>query len=65
MFGIDRSSFLSLDENRNTLGYYADKESITKEIDEIMIALANGSPTYELRYCAKVKETLFTIKLDK
>ena len=65
LFGIDRSSFLSLDENRNILGYYADKESITKEINEIMIALENGLPTYELKYYAKVKETLFSIKLDK
>lgn len=65
LFGIDRSSFLSLDENRNILGYYADKEAITKEINEIMIALGNGLPTYELKYCAKVKETLFTIKIDK
>lgn len=65
LFGIDRSSFLSLDENRNTLGYYADKESVTKEINEIMIALNNGSPTYELKYCTKVKETFFTIKLEK
>ena len=60
MFGIDRSSFLSLDENRNTLGYYADKESITKEIDEIMIALANGSPTYELRSVSYTHLTLPT-----
>lgn len=65
LFGVDRSSFLFLDENRNILGYYADKKSITKEIEEITTALNNGLPTYELKYCAKVKETRFSIKLDK
>lgn len=61
--GIDKSSFLG--ENRNMLGWYADEEMITKEIDAILEALENGEPTYKLKYCAKVKKTLLSIKLDE
>ncbi|MGL5254225.1 MAG: helix-turn-helix domain-containing protein [Phocaeicola sp.] len=63
LFGIDRASFL--DENRNLLGWYADEDMITKEIDAILAALESGEPTYKLKYCAKVKKTFFSVKLDE
>lgn len=37
------------------LGWYADKEHITKEIAEIQSAIINGLPSYELKYSVKVK----------
>lgn len=43
LFGIDRASFL--DENRNILGWYADEDMITKEIDAILAAIERGEPT--------------------
>lgn len=61
LFGIDKGAFW--DENRNMLGWYADEEMITKEIDAILVALENGEPTYKLKYCAKVKETFLSVKL--
>ena len=63
LFGIDRASFL--DENRNILGWYADEKAVNKEIESIYTALENGEPTYKLKYCAKVKRTKFSVKLDE
>lgn len=63
LFGIDRASFW--DENRNLLGWYANEEMITKEIDAILTALENGEPAYKLKYCAKVKRTFLSVKLDE
>lgn len=63
LFGIDRASFLFFDENRTILGYYADKESIEKEMDAIMAAMNHGLPAYELQFCTKVKETPVSIQL--
>ena len=37
------------------LGWYADKEHITKEIAEIQSAIINRLPSYELKYSVKVK----------
>lgn len=62
LFGIDSASFL--DENRNFLGWYTNKDAITKEIDAILKALEKGEPTYKLRYYAKVKKTFLSVKLD-
>lgn len=45
------------------LGWYADKDSISKEISEIQNALANGIPNYELKYSSKVKKHLLSIKI--
>ncbi len=38
------------------LGWYADKDQITKEISEIQNAIVNGVATYTLKYSAKQKE---------
>ncbi len=45
------------------LGWYADKESISKEISEIQNALENGIPYYELKYSSKVKKHFLSIKI--
>lgn len=37
------------------LGWYADKEHITKEITEIKSAIIKGVPSYELKYSVKVE----------
>ena len=50
-------------ETKTFLGWYADKDSISKEINEIQNALANGVPNYELKYSSKVKKHLLSIKI--
>ena len=52
-----------LGEPATLLGWYADKESISREIREIQNALENGIPNYELKYSAKVKRHLLSIKI--
>lgn len=37
------------------LAWYADKEHISKEIEDIQNAIAAGIPTYELKYSVKVE----------
>ena len=58
----DRSSSIG-GEPGTLLGWYADKDSISKEIREIQHALANGIPNYELKYSVKVKRHLLSIKI--
>lgn len=45
------------------LGWYADKEQLTKEIEEIQHAIENGIPTYELQYSAKTEKKWNGIKI--
>jgi len=63
LYGIDGTSFWG--ENLTLLGWYANKESITKEQDGILVALRNGDIYYELKHNVKVKKRLLSIKLDE
>jgi len=45
------------------LGWYANKEELSKEIREIQEAIARGIPTYELRYSAKVERHWLSVKI--
>lgn len=47
------------------LGWYADKEQITKEVTEIQTAIACGIPTYTLKYSEKTERRLTGIKIIK
>lgn len=51
--GIDKVSFWG--EHATTLGWYATKDDIQKEMEAINQAICNGLPSYELQYCAKVQ----------
>lgn len=62
LFGVDGITFWG--ENRIILGWYADRESITREHNAIMEALQNGEAFYELQYAAKVKKGFMSVKLD-
>lgn len=62
LFGIDAITFLG--ENRIILGWYANKENITKEQNAIMEAIKNGEAFYELKYASKVKKSFLSVKLD-
>ncbi len=45
------------------LGWYADRETISKEVDEIQKALARGIPNYQLRYSVKVERKWLRISM--
>lgn len=45
------------------LGWYADKEQITKEVEEIQRAIANGIPTYTLKYSAKTERRWAKVRI--
>lgn len=63
LFGVDStSSFWG--ENRVILGWYADEESMKKEIDAIWAAIRNGETFYELQYASKVKRKFLSLVLD-
>ena len=47
------------------LGWYADKEQITKEVTEIQTAIDCGIPTYTLKYSEKTERRLTRIKIIK
>lgn len=63
LFGVDGVSFWG--ENTTLLGWYADEESVTKEVNAILSALDRGERSYELKYASKVKQTLLSVKLEE
>ena len=63
LYGVDSSSFWG--ENREILGWYADEESVQKETADIAAAIEMGKLSYELKYAAKVKKGILSIKLVK
>lgn len=62
LFGISiGSSFWG--EPTTFLGWYADHESISKEIEEIKKAIIAGMVSYELKYSVKVEKHLLGMKI--
>lgn len=61
LFGVDGQSFFG--ENTTVLGWYTDEEAIQKEISQIVGALTEGVPFYQLQYAAKVKAHWWGVKL--
>lgn len=63
LYGVDNvSPFWG--ESKVILGWYADVESLQKEIDAIWAAIRSGEAFYELQYAAKVKKKFFSLTLD-
>ena len=50
-------------ESTTFLGWYADKEQITKEISEIHNAIVNGTTTYVLKYSSKTERKWMKVKI--
>lgn len=59
--GIDAHPFWG--QPTTFLGWYADKESIEKEIREIQNALKKGIASYELKYSVNTERSWFKIKI--
>lgn len=62
LFGCDESNNNFFGHN-TFLGWYEDKEQISKEIMEIKEAFLSGHPSYELKYNVEVEKKLMGMKL--
>ena len=63
LFGVSKGIASFWGEPTTFLGWYADKEQITKEVEEIQRAIANGIPTYTLKYSAKTERRWAKVKI--
>ncbi len=53
LYGVSNGGNSFWGEATTFLGWYANSELISKEIDEIKQAITQGKPSYELKYSAK------------
>ena len=65
LFGAGRGTDLFGNQSTTFLGWYACKEDISKEIQEIHDALVSGMAVYTLKYSVKTKRRLFSIKIEE
>ena len=63
LFGMDHGGSNFWGEPTTFLGWYADEEQISKEIEEIHNAIIKGIPTYTLQYSAKTQRRWASIKI--
>ena len=63
LFGIDRGGSSFWGEPTAFLGWYANKELISKEIAEIHRAILQGISTYELQYSSKTERRWASVKI--
>ena len=63
LFGSDESNDSTFGANNTFLGWYADKEAISKEIMEIKEAVISSNTSYELKYNVEVEKRLMGMKL--
>lgn len=63
LFGIGESNGAVFGVNNTFLGWYEDKEQISKEIMGIKEAFMSGIPSYELKYNVEVEKKLMGMKL--
>ena len=65
LYGVSNGISFFWGEPTTFLGWYADKEQITKEVTEIQTAIACGITTYTLKYSEKTERRLTGIKIIK
>ena len=63
LFGVGRGGSNFWGEPTTFLAWYADWEGISKEIEEISKAFAEGIPTYTLQYSSKTERRWAKVKL--
>ena len=63
LFGISKGTPSFWGEPTTFLGWYANKELISKEISEIYSAIQNGVATYTLKYSAKTERKWMRIRI--
>ena len=65
LFGTSKRIGIFGGEAATFLGWYANKDDISKEIKEIHHAIVNGVAFYTLKYSVKTKRGLSGIKIDE
>ena len=66
LFGVsNKRSYFWGGEATTFLGWYANKEDISKEIKELHDAIVEGVSVYTLKYSVKTKRGLSGIKIDE
>ena len=63
LFGVSRGGSSFWGEPTTFLGWYADWEQISKEIEEIRQAILQGIPNYTLQYSAKTERRWASVKI--
>ena len=63
LFGVSMGSASFWGEPNTFLGWYANKELLSKEVEEISDAIRKGIPAYTLQYSAKTRRCWAGIKL--
>ncbi|MBE6987747.1 MAG: helix-turn-helix transcriptional regulator [Ruminococcaceae bacterium] len=63
LYGVSNGTLSFWGEPTTFLGWYANKELISKEISEIYSAIQNGVATYTLKYSAKTERKWMRIKI--
>jgi len=63
LFGVSNGISSFWGEPTTFLGWYADKEQVTKEVSEIQNAIINGIAAYTLKYSAKTERRWTGIKI--
>ena len=63
LFGMSEGGSAFWGEPATFLGWYADRESISKEVEQIYEAIRRGEPTYTLQYSAKTRRNWSGIKI--
>ena len=64
LFGASNGIDIFGGESRTFLGWYANEDEISKELQEIHNAIISGISTYTLKYSVKTKKRLTGIKID-
>ena len=63
LFGVDRGGSSFWGEPTTFLGWYANEEMISKELEEIHKAILQGIPTYTLQYSAKTQRRWASVRI--
>jgi transcriptional regulator with XRE-family HTH domain len=63
LFGVGSGGSAYWGEPTTFLGWYADEEMISREINEIHRAISQGIPMYTLQYSAKTERRFASVKI--
>lgn len=63
LYGVGRGGSSFWGEPTTFLGWYADEESLSKEIARIHEAICGGAATYTLQYSAKTRRSWASVKI--
>lgn len=65
LIGVSRGGTSFWGEPTTFLGWYANRETLSKEVAEIQRAIAEGHPSYTLQYSAKTERRWGRIKITE